>query len=67
MIASDIPAHREFPIMTSSDPLENAHRLATIADELLSVKTPTVRDPIIYDWEDPLAEFASMISELCRE
>jgi GT2 family glycosyltransferase len=67
VIASDIPAHREFPIITSSDPLENAHRLATIADELLPVKTPTVRDPIIYDWEEPLAEFASMISELCRE
>jgi hypothetical protein len=33
----------------------------------LPVKTPTVRDPIIYDWEEPLAEFASMISELCRE
>jgi GT2 family glycosyltransferase len=66
VIASDIPAHREFPISTSNDMTVILRKLCTLADEW-SVKARLPRKPIIYSWEEPLTELASTISYLCRD
>ncbi len=67
VIASDIPAHREFPIATSDDPIEIASRIATIAEELLASGVRAQRKPLIYSWEEPLAQFAGIVADLCQE
>jgi len=66
VIASDIPAHREFPIYTSNDMTMIVRELCTLADNQ-STRASLSRKPIIYSWKEPLAQLASTISELCRE
>jgi GT2 family glycosyltransferase len=66
VIASDIPPHREFPIVTSNDPVESAARFAAFADDLLTGKAAASRTPTVYPWDGPLARFASVISELLQ-
>jgi GT2 family glycosyltransferase/glycosyltransferase involved in cell wall biosynthesis len=67
VIASDIPAHREFPIFTSSDLGEIARRLSCFADELLATATEAPRRATLFGWDEPLEEFAEAILQLCSE
>jgi GT2 family glycosyltransferase len=67
VIASDIPAHREFPIWTSNDLAEICVRLAEIADTQLANGSAASRKPIIFGWDEPLARFADAISQLCQD
>jgi GT2 family glycosyltransferase len=65
VIASDIPAHREFPIFTSNDLEQIANRFRQVAEQLILEGMTSTRKPIIMPWDNPLAKFADTISELC--
>jgi glycosyltransferase involved in cell wall biosynthesis len=67
VIASDIQAHREFPIVTSDDPVEMVSRLRRIADDLVGGAAGATRRPTVYTWEEPLTQLALEITELCRQ
>src|SRR5262249_55301641 len=66
VIASDIPAHRELPILTSDDPREVSVRLAELIEAALSNRLIELRKPVVWTWEEPLAQLAGAISELCE-
>jgi GT2 family glycosyltransferase/tetratricopeptide (TPR) repeat protein len=65
VIASDIEAHREFPIVTSDDPAEIVKCLQHIADDLIGGTTARARRPTVYSWDEPLTQLALEIEELC--
>ena len=63
-IASDIPAHREFPIVTSNSTLAVCNWLAGQIEA-----HPVARDgrgATVYDWEDSTSRFAELIERLLR-
>jgi glycosyltransferase involved in cell wall biosynthesis len=66
VIASDIPAHREFGVFTSNDTdaiCQELRRLITLVSA-----TPTYhRQPTVWNWEEPLSRFAAAIDELVYE
>ncbi len=67
VIASDIPAHREFGIPTSNDLDETVQLLEPLVTARLNKNDLAARKPVIWTWEEPLSQFASAIETLCRE
>ncbi len=65
VIASDIPAHREFPITTIDDPIEIVGRVAALADDLAARAWKIDRQPVMTEWQSTLETFAAAIRELC--
>jgi GT2 family glycosyltransferase len=65
VIASDIPAHREFPIFTSDNLEQIANRFWQVAEQSISKGITSTRKPIIMPWDKPLVKFADTISSLC--
>jgi glycosyltransferase involved in cell wall biosynthesis len=66
VIASDIPAHREFGVPTTNDADEAVSLLEPLivraqAGELLRGRTPK-----LWDWDAPLAQFADIIERARR-
>jgi hypothetical protein len=60
-IASDIPAHREFPIVTSDSTLAVSNWLAD------KIETPAVdRRAIVYDWEMRTTRFSQIVEQLLQ-
>jgi hypothetical protein len=61
-VASDIPAHREFPIFTSDSVLSVCNWLA---DEV-KARTAATRDrrPVVYDWEEHATRFCQVVDQL---
>ena len=63
VIASDIPAHREFPITTAINLDEAISMLSDLVAIAGEKKGP--RHSVISDWNGPLQQFAAAIAELC--
>jgi glycosyltransferase involved in cell wall biosynthesis len=62
--ASDIPAHREFPIFTSNSTLCVCNWLA---DEVVARTAATGdRRAIVYDWEKSTARFSQVVEQVLR-
>jgi len=66
VIASDIPAHREFGITTSNDSEEVVKALKPLVERALSGELLRLRAPALWTWDEPLAQFAATIEEACR-
>ena len=67
VIASDIPAHREFGIPTSNDLDETLRLLESLVTARRGKNDLAARKPVIWTWDEPLAQFASAIETLYRE
>ena len=67
VIASDIPAHREFGTFVTNDLAEATAMLEFLADEALSGMLLRARKPKLWTWDQPLAEFALIVEESCRD
>lgn len=63
--ASDIPAHREFPIFTSNSTLAVCEWLSN--EIPLGMAGTSERRAIVYDWESRTAQFASLIETLIAQ
>jgi glycosyltransferase involved in cell wall biosynthesis len=61
VIASDIPAHREFDVVTSNDHQEIVAQLSVLAKTALCGELQRRRKPRLWTWDEPLAAFAAMI------
>jgi GT2 family glycosyltransferase/uncharacterized coiled-coil protein SlyX len=59
VVASAIPAHREFEVPVTDDPVQAAARLAAVAGQ------PREREPRVWDWREQLKPFMSIVEELC--
>jgi len=59
VVASDIPAHREFEVPVTDDPVQAATLLAAVADPQHE------REPRVWDWQDQLKPFMSIVEGLC--
>jgi glycosyltransferase involved in cell wall biosynthesis len=66
VIASDIPAHREFGITTTNDPAAAAEGLAPLVEAALSGRLLAERTPRLWAWDEPLAAFAAEVENACR-
>jgi glycosyltransferase involved in cell wall biosynthesis len=66
VIASDIPAHREFGIPTTNDPAAAAEALAALVEAALSGRLLTERTPKLWTWDEPLVAFAAEVENACR-
>ena len=63
--ASDIPAHREFPIFTSNSTLAVCEWLS---NEIRSGTAGTpARRAIVYDWQSRTAEFVSLVDDVIAQ
>ncbi len=58
VIASDIPAHREFDIPVTNDPSEVVTLLEPLTQMALSGTLLAERRPKLFTWDEPLAAFA---------
>lgn len=67
VIASDIPAHREFGISTSNDPDKILELTEPLIKDALDSGHRSERKPVVWTWDEPLAQLAAAIEELCRE
>lgn len=67
VIASDISAHRAFPIFTSNDTLPVIEQLSNYAAVIADAGFEPKREPIISDWKVSLAKLEREIVELCRD
>jgi glycosyltransferase involved in cell wall biosynthesis len=65
VIASDIPAHRAFPIATSSDMLTIIEKLSAFVETTIEERFAGGRTPVIMDWKDSLVKLEREIVELC--
>lgn len=65
-IASDIPAHRAFPIFISSSESVIAEKIASAAKAAIEAKFSGERTPIVTGWENSLITMRQAIEELCR-
>jgi len=63
--ASDIPAHREFPVFTSNSTLAVCNWLAREIDACSAAKPG--RRPVIYSWEDSTRRFSDVVERLLAE
>lgn len=63
--ASDIPAHREFPVFTSNSTLAICGWLAQ--EISASVAVSPARRAIIYDWDQSTARFAELVGQLLSQ
>ena len=66
VIASDIPAHREFGIATTNDPATAAEGLGPLVEAALSGRLLAERAPKLWAWDEPLAVFAAEVENACR-
>jgi GT2 family glycosyltransferase len=66
VIASDIPAHRDFGIPVTNDPGAAALLFGPLAEAALSGTLLLERKPRVWTWDEPLAEFAAVIENACR-
>jgi GT2 family glycosyltransferase len=66
VIASDIPAHREFDIPVTNDASEVATQLEPLTRRALSGALLAERRPKLSTWDEPLAAFAKAVEEVCR-
>lgn len=66
VIASDIPAHREFGITTSNDSEEVVKALKPLVERALSGELLRLRAAKLWTWDEPLAQFAATIEAACR-
>lgn len=66
VIASDIPAHREFGITTSNDTEEVPNALKRLTDRALAGELLPNRRPTLWTWDEPLAQFTAIIEDACR-
>ena len=66
VIASDIPAHRDFGVPVTNDPGAAAVLLGPLAQAALSGALLAERKPRLWTWDEPLAEFAAVIENACR-
>ena len=65
VIASEISAHRAFPIFTSNDTLPIVGQLSQYVE--YAARHPSAeRRPIVVDWHDCMVRFEREIVELCR-
>lgn len=60
VIASDVPAHREFPIPVEGD----VERLVEWLAARVTDPAP-VRAPVVFSWDKPTAMFADVIRDVC--
>ena len=67
VIASDIPAHRAFPIMTSDDTLTIVKSLTAQAEAVIRDHFAGKRTPVVTEWKDSLAKLESEIVALCGD
>jgi glycosyltransferase involved in cell wall biosynthesis len=63
--ASDIPAHREFPVFTSNSTLAVCNWLAREVDASSAAKPG--RRPVIYSWEDSARRFSDVVERLLAD
>ena len=61
VIASDIPAHRRFPISVSNDLQKRAELLL----EAVSLGADRVRTPMVMEWSPLLEQFEAQLRDLC--
>jgi GT2 family glycosyltransferase len=66
VIASDIPAHREFGIAATNDPAAAAGALAPLVEAAFSGRLLADRAPRLWTWDEPLAAFAAQVENACR-
>jgi GT2 family glycosyltransferase/glycosyltransferase involved in cell wall biosynthesis len=66
VIASDIPAHREFGVMTTDDAEEAVSLLEPLIAFWQSGELLRARTPKLWDWDAPLAQFADIVERACR-
>jgi glycosyltransferase involved in cell wall biosynthesis len=66
VIASDIPAHREFGVTTTNDPDAAAAALQPLVEAALSGLLLAERASKLWAWDDPLAAFAAAVENACR-
>jgi len=62
VIASDIPAHRRFPISVSNDLQKRAELLL----QAVSRQAGRVRTPVLMEWGPLLEQFESRLRNLCK-
>ena len=62
VVASDIPAHRQFPIATADDPAERDHLLAAAVDRHAAGRD---RHPVVLPWEPLLEWLRDRLINLC--
>ncbi|MEJ1939066.1 glycosyltransferase, partial [Nostoc sp. NIES-2111] len=60
VIASDIPAHREFRIPTEPD----VERVVEWLAARVTGPAP-VRSPVVYSWDEPTGMFADILRDVC--
>jgi hypothetical protein len=63
--ASDIPAHREFPIFTSNSTLAVCNWLAREINACSASKPG--RHPVVYSWEESARRFSDVVERLLAE
>jgi hypothetical protein len=67
VIASDIPAHRAFPIVTSSDTPTILGALSTLGEAAICEAFSASRKPVVVPWEKSLGNLEREILDVCSE
>jgi GT2 family glycosyltransferase len=67
VIASNIPAHREFPIVTCDTVEEAVARFAELVEGRPAGDWDNLRTPVISSWDGPLTKLAEIITNVCAE
>jgi len=67
VVASDIQAHRAFPIATSNDMLTIMECLSSFVGRAIDTRFSSERAPVIVDWQESLAKLEREIVSLCSE
>ena len=62
VMASDIPAHREFPVHTSNSTLAACHWLAREIDA--GREEQRLRRATVYPWDESTARFAAVVERM---
>lgn len=65
VLASDIPAHRAFPIFTSGDTDEITRKLIEMHERIDEVRS--TRRPVLTEWEPSHAQFAGILKACIAE
>jgi GT2 family glycosyltransferase len=64
VIASDIPAHREFPIPTAGTPEDAVRLLAELIARTATDEPTKPRQAVINDWSTPLEQFLAAVEDV---
>jgi GT2 family glycosyltransferase len=67
VIASDIPAHREFGVSTADDSDTVLELLAPLIERSIASGHKPKRKPVLWTWDEPLKQFAAAIEAVCLE